>query len=425
MFQRRIPDWVRHAPNPGLRGFALLAALDASVRGILMSVLPLSMYHAYGDAQLIAALYLGIGICSLASGLMTPWLMRFIPRRWMYTIGTGLYLLAAATGIWGGNQMIALVILLSSTGTVSVTICFNAYVLDYVARVQLGKAETLRLFYSALAWSIGPFLGVTLHGIWEPLPFIFSGVAAFALLVTFWVMRLGNGRLIMRARKPTPNPLAFLMRFAQQPRLVTGWLFAVVRSCAWWVYVVYLPIFTIENGLGEKSAGLALSLSFGLLFAVPLMLRFLERTSVKICIRLGFLFSGLAFILAAAAAAVIPMAGLATLFAATIFLVLLDVSGGLPFLLAVKPSERTEMSAVYSSFRDVSNIVSPAAAWLVLLVAPVPFVFAAMGAGLLGCWGMAGKLHPRLGARRLQPSPPLMPSLQEIAEQPLRPPHGN
>jgi ACDE family multidrug resistance protein len=26
----------------------------------------------------------------------------------------------------------------------------NAYVLDYIARIELGKSETLRLFYSAL-----------------------------------------------------------------------------------------------------------------------------------------------------------------------------------------------------------------------------------------------------------------------------------
>ena len=31
----------------------------------------------------------------------------------------------------------------------------------------------------------------------------------------------------------------------------------------------------------------------------------------------------------------------------------------MPFLMAVKPSERTEMSAVYSSFRDVSGILTP------------------------------------------------------------------
>jgi hypothetical protein len=87
--------------------------------------------------------------------------------------------------------------------------------------------------------------------------------------------------------------------------------------------------------------------------------------------------------------------------AGSIFLILLDVSAGLPFLLAVKPSERTEMSAIYASFRDVSGILTPGAAWLVLLVAPLSGVFAAGGAGLLCTWVLARKLHPRLGRARI------------------------
>ena len=38
------------------------------------------------------------------------------------------------------------------------------------------------------------------------------------------------------------------------------------------------------------------------------------------------------------------------------------MTGGLPFLLAVKPLQRTEMSAIYSSFRDVSGMVTPGVA---------------------------------------------------------------
>jgi hypothetical protein len=79
---------------------------------------------------------------------------------------------------------------------------------------------------------------------------------------------------------------------------------------------------------------------------------------------------------------------------------MLDVVGGLPFLMSVKPSERTEMSAVYSSFRDVSGIVTPGAAWLVLFLLPLPGIFAASAAGLFASWLIAGRLHPRLGVAR-------------------------
>ena len=69
--------------------------------------------------------------------------------------------------------------------------------------------------------------------------------------------------------------------------------------------------------------------------------------------------------------------------------------------MAVKPSERTEMSAVYSSYRDVSGILTPGLAWGVLLFAPVSGVFLLTGGALFCAWLLAGSLHPRLGARRL------------------------
>mgnify|MGYP000326097960 CR=1 FL=1 len=43
MHDRRIPEWLRHAPAPSVRGFALLAGTEAVARGILISVFPLAI----------------------------------------------------------------------------------------------------------------------------------------------------------------------------------------------------------------------------------------------------------------------------------------------------------------------------------------------------------------------------------------------
>jgi hypothetical protein len=72
----------------------------------------------------------------------------------------------------------------------------------------------------------------------------------------------------------------------------------------------------------------------------------------------------------------------------------------LPFLMSVKPSERTEMSAVYSSFRDVSSVLTPGVAWLVLAVAPTAAIFAACGLAMGVAYQTARRLHPRLGTSR-------------------------
>ncbi len=399
MLHRRIPEWVRHAPTPSAVGFGVLAALDAGARGLLLSVFPLALYRALGDAELISRVFLMIGVASLAMALLTPWCIRHVPRRFMFTFGAGLYVVSAATAIATDLDAIAVVLLMSTLATVIVFVCFNTYVLDFVAQVELVKCETLRLFFAATSWCVGPALGVWLYSYWPTLPFLLSGLFGLTLLVVFWWMRLGDGKLIRRATAPPPNPIAFLGRFFSQPRLVAGWLMAVVRSTGWWVFVVYLPIFAIENGLGDRLGGLVLSVTNGFLFAAPVMLIWVRRHSVRHAVRVGFLMSGILFV-AATLTADLPWLAVLALFAGSLFLILLDISAGLPFLMAVKPSERTEMSAVYSSFRDVSAILAPLLASAVLLVGPVSLVFAAEGLCLFLAWALAGRLHPRLGSRR-------------------------
>jgi hypothetical protein len=128
----------------------------------------------------------------------------------------------------GTQTAIVSALALNFFATVIIYVCLNAYVLDYIARIELGKSETLRLFYSALGWTLGPVLGVFLWRWWPPSPFIFSAASAFVLLLVFLYMRLGNGKHIVKARTPAINPLSFMGRFVEQPRLVVGWSFAVI-----------------------------------------------------------------------------------------------------------------------------------------------------------------------------------------------------
>ena len=404
MLDRRVPEWLRHAPTPGVRGFAVLNGCEAIARGVLISVMPITVYAELGDARVVSEVYFLVGLLSLATGLLVPWLSRFVPRRYIYATGCAAFISGAISASQGGLVPVVAGLALITLATVTIFVCTNAYVLDYIARNRLGHCETSRLFYAAFGWTLGPALGVSLQRVWAPAPFVIAALAIATMLGVFLFLRLGNGRLIMRSARPSPNPLAFVTRFAAQPRLVAGWIFAVVRSCGWWVYVVYLPIFAIESGLDAQLGGWLLSLSNGMLFVAPVMLRWMQRNSVRRAVRTGFMFGGLCFATASALAGW-PELALASLVAGSCFLILLDVSAGLPFLLAVKPSERTEMSAIYASFRDASGILTPGAAWIVLLVAPVSGLFAVAGAGLLGCWWLARHLHPRLGAARISIEP--------------------
>ncbi len=384
---------------PKLQHFALLAGLEAAVRGSLISVMPLVVHDAMGTTQGSSKVYFLVGIVSLIWGLMVPWANRFIPRRWMYTGGCSLYFVGMALALVGTPLSVALALLCNSMATVTNFVCFNAYVMDYVDRANLGRGQSLQMFYAATPWAVGPLLGVWLHDQWRPLPFLLAGGFTVALIITFWILRLGNGKQIAKATRAPVNPVAYLGRFFAQPRLIAGWSFAVIRSTGWWVYVVYLPYFCIEQGLGNKVGGVALSLSNAMLFAAPFLLKLARRSSVRISVRRAFGLCAVLFVLSSLVAP-LPWLSVVAMMVASVFLVTLDVIGGLPFLMSVKPSERTEMSAVYSSFRDVSSIVTPGMAWMVLYIAPTAAIFATTGALMGLAWGIAGKLHPRLGTQR-------------------------
>ena len=395
--------------HPGVTQFALIAGLEALVRGSTLAAFPLLMYRAWGDASMVAEIYFGVGILSLLTALTVPLLAERLQRRWVYAIGLGLYGVAAGFGMVGG-KWVTLALLCHTIAAASAFVCFNAYVLDHVTKTDFARLESLRMFYGALGWVIGPALGVQLLPFWHGAPFLMAGCGAGAMLFFLWRIRLGNGRVIARKTPGSTNPFVYLQRFFMQPRLVAGWLFAVMRSCGWWIYFVYVGIFAVQNGLGEGVGGIASSLANLGLFAAPVMYRWVQRGSVRRALRTGFLMSSTCFVLATLLSPW-PWATIAVLVLGSYFLVLLDVCAGLPFLMSVKPSERTEMSAVYSSFRDVSGILTPALAWVVLQFSGVASVFAAGAAALLLAWVIARHLHPQLGvpgAKRLRQSTTLV-----------------
>lgn len=394
---------------PGVQQFAIIAGLEAWVRGATLSTYPLLLYRAWGDAAVVSQLYLVVGVLALLAALAVPPLARKLQRRRVYVAGLGLYVASAVFGVAGG-QWVAVALLCNTLAAATSFVCFNAYVLDHVAKPDYARLESLRMFYGALGWVAGPALGVQLLPWWQGAPFALAGAGALAILFFLWHMRLGNGRAMVRHRGAS-NPVVFLLRFFQQPRLVAGWLFAVIRSCGWWFYFVYVGIFAVQSGLGEAVGGITASLANLGLVAAPLLYKWVQRRSLRRALQVGFLSSGICFILATVFSN-LPWVTIGLLVLGSYCLVLLDVCAGLPFLMSVKPSERTEMSAVYSSFRDVSGIISPALAWAVLQFGSVATMFAAAGVVLLLAWGLSGKLHPQLGvpgALRVRAKPALMP----------------
>ncbi len=391
-------------PQPTVESFARIAGLEALCRGCTLSVFPLLLYRAWGSAQLVSEIYFCVGLASLMAALLVPALVRVLSRRQVYLGAVSLYLVASALGMLQGKWT-TLALLCAIIAAAISFVCYNSYVLDHLEKTDFSRLETMRLFYGGAGWVVGPFAGVWLLTVWEGAPFVLLAGSASSMAWLIWKTPLGEGKFLARGSgsgaeqahdSRSANPLGLVIRFFSQPRLVTAWVLPLVRSCGWWMFFVYLGIFALENNLGEQVGGIASSVANMGLFLAPLMLLWMQRRSVRTAIRVGCLGASACY-LAAAALSHWPWATVGCLLAGTLFLVLLDTCAGLPFLMSVKPSERTEMSAVYSSFRDVSGIISPAIAWLVLQFSPVVGVFGVGALILLGAWQLAGRLHPELG----------------------------
>ena len=286
---------LKHAPTPRIQHFALLAGMEAAVRGVLISTIPIAVYDAFGSAQNLSTVYFTAGVVTLFWGLMVPRLTQIWPRRWVYSGGCILYLLAMALFLLGYPWSVQAAIVVMSMATVTCFVCFNAYVLDYVPRADLGRTQSMQMVYAAAPWAIGPMTGVYLRHLWAPLPFLLAAVFAAGLLLVFWYLRMGSGKQITRAKGPAVNPLAYLGRFFRQPRLIAGWLFAVIRSCGWWVYVVYVPVFCIEAGLGDKLGGFMLSVINATLLLSPFMTAWARRRSVRLAFRATLAYCAVLF----------------------------------------------------------------------------------------------------------------------------------
>ncbi|MCB1409028.1 MAG: MFS transporter, partial [Rhodobacteraceae bacterium] len=90
-------------------------------------------------------------------------------------------------------------------------------------------------------------------------------------------------------------------------------------------------IFCIEAGLGDRAASYAFSASNALLLLAPWMLRWMQPRGLRRGVRLAFTGAAGCFAIAAFGQ-YWPPAAIIGLGASSVFLVMLDAFGGLPFL---------------------------------------------------------------------------------------------
>lgn len=391
----RHPVWLPAVPGTGVRVFALLFFIETFARASMATVIPIQAYALLQDEQGVSFLYTASAAVSLCFGLAIPILIRRLSRRWVYTLGAVLLATAGgliATGTVPG-QLAGMIGRVMGTACLNVTL--SLYILDHIAKRDYVKNDSTRLFFSTLGWTVAPFFGVWLYTNWGPwAPAGFSAAWAVILVAVFWYLRLTE-RGIKRAKIAPINPLRQVRRFASQRRLRLAWTIAFGRSCFWTTFFVYGPILMLVAGEGEQAGGLLISAGNLALVMTIFWGRVSGRFGVRRLTAFSFLATGLAMAGAAILAGPSPFAGAVFLWFAAVFVVPLDSVGGVAFYRAVHPHERAEMTAVYRSYIDASELLPQIIYGILLAYFGLGAVFLALAILLGACALLTWHYLPR------------------------------
>lgn len=381
----------------GAYTFAALFAVESFVRSLNSTVISLQAYDILGTAQKVSVLSTAVSMAVLVLTLFLPHMLGRMRRRWAYTLGVAMMMaasLALAAHVVAGQ---ATGMLLRNLGAAVLNITLQLYIMDHIRRADLARSEPLRMSLSTFSWTAGPALGVWLYvhyGPWAPQALVIA--AAAALLALFWHLRLSD----------TPNPApqseaepfgAFrnLRRFIVQPRLRLAWLIAFGRSCFWSTFFIYGPLLLVEAGLPKTVGGLMISASQLVLLTAWLSGRFAVRFGVRMVIAAAFVLCAVTSLIAGIAGTAAPYVAIACLLAGSVAASALDGVGGIPFLRAVRHRERQEMTAVYRTYIDCSELIPAFIFAFALLYFPIGMVFVILAAGLFVIAWVAWRHLPR------------------------------
>src|ERR1700722_1186751 len=384
---------VHAAPCRRTPAFLGLFIVPSVAQSILLTVVPLEALRLLATARAVTLLYAAAGLAGVVARLSIPLLMQLIRRRLVLSLGALLLIVGSLLLASGGVLGFACGLALNSFAFACVEIASNLYLLDYIPRQELRRFEPARIFACAGPITFGPWFGVYLQQrVAFGAPFAIAAVAAVLLLILFWWLRLTE---LMPSRHKPPNPLRYLPRFFAQPRLRLAWSLAGARSAWWSTFYIYTPIFAVVSGLGAEAGGAIASIGTAWIFLVPLWGWVGRRYGLRRLLALGYGTTGLMTV-ATAAAFHLPWLGAAALVLAGLGAEMIDGAGNLLFLRAVHPYERSEMTTVFVSYRDVAQLGPPLVCAALLSVFALPSVFAAAGVMMVGSAALARYIPRRL-----------------------------
>jgi MFS family permease len=390
--------WHRGVGKPTALTFAVMFTLESLARASLATVIPLQAFTLLGQARDVSVLNFGVGIIGLTASFSIPLLIRRLRRRWVYTAGAVALVGAAALLATGTLTGQITGMLVRAYGVAALNITVQLYVMDHIKKRDFVRSEPLKMMLSAFAWTGAPTLGVVLYQeVGQGAAEIFSAASAMTALAFFWFLRIQDNPAVRAAVRPPPNPFANIARFVSQPRLRLAWIIPFGRSSWWSMFFVYPPLYMVVSGEGKLAGALLVSAGNALLVLTPLVGRFAARHGLRRPVIGAFILLGSATIVSTTVFGT-PLLVAGFLLVGALGAVTLDALGSIPFMRSVHPYERPEMTTVFRTYIDLSDLL-PSGIFALLLSIPgadIRIVFLASGLWMLVTAGIATRLPRRM-----------------------------
>ncbi len=373
---------------------ARLGGLEGLARSVMVGVVPLAALEALGSKAAVSYVFFGGATITLFFTLNVGWFEVRLQRRWVMTMSGGFLFAAAVLFTFASGPLFAVAIGLRSTAASIFSVCLSLYIIDYIGKRELTVTEARRQVYTGAAWLLGPFVGVSLWSRGHPdAPFVISAVMTTAMVAYFWRLRLHRNPVLLGPTKASSNPIRNVVRFFDQRNMRIAYAITSTRAVFWAALFIYGPIYVVEAGFPTWVAGSFLSVSSAMLFLAPLVGRSADRFGTRQVI------IGSLLLMAAGATGLAVLRderplGLVFWLTGAMGGAALDVLGNIPFVRMVKPRERTAMTTVFSTWREVSFLVAPALGAAALALGAFWLLYVAI-AGLLLAAAAATTFLPR------------------------------
>jgi ACDE family multidrug resistance protein len=191
------------------------------------------------------------------------------------------------------------------------------------------------------------------------------------------------------------NIFRIIPRYFAQSYLRIAYLITLSRAIFWMTVFIYGPIYVVESGLSNWVVGVFLSVVSSLLIVSPLIRRMASRYGTRLVIICALWSTAIAMVFLYLLGEPQPL-GLVFWVLAALGGAIVDVLGNIPFMRMVKPRERTEMTMIFSTWREGSQLLTPLLVSMVLLVAPFETYYLLLAVILMIAGSVATYLPRRL-----------------------------